>query len=156
MLTSPFGDRISPFTNSADFHAGIDLAAREGTPILATGSGRVVFAGRFPLDRNVRWWRYDVGSEERTPLWGVSTVRASDSDRTVSLNSLAMLTVSADGSEVAGILSGDDLAIRLTKEDTTTFFGFDEVTLTYAPIPEPSATALLGLGGLALLRRRRK
>ena len=57
---------------------------------------------------DVRWWRYDVGSEERTPLWGVSTVRASDSDRIVSLNSLAMLTVSADGSEVAGILSGDD------------------------------------------------
>jgi murein DD-endopeptidase MepM/ murein hydrolase activator NlpD len=58
VLTSPFGDRISPFTNRVDFHSGVDLAAREGTPILATGSGRVVFAGRFPLSRNVRWWRY--------------------------------------------------------------------------------------------------
>jgi murein DD-endopeptidase MepM/ murein hydrolase activator NlpD len=58
VLTSPFGERISPFTNSVDFHSGIDLAAREGTPVLATGSGRVVFAGRFPLNRNVRWWRY--------------------------------------------------------------------------------------------------
>jgi murein DD-endopeptidase MepM/ murein hydrolase activator NlpD len=58
VLTSPFGDRISPFTNKVDFHSGLDLAAREGTPVLATGSGRVVFAGRFPLSRNVRWWRY--------------------------------------------------------------------------------------------------
>jgi murein DD-endopeptidase MepM/ murein hydrolase activator NlpD len=58
VLTSPFGDRISPFTNKVDFHSGVDLASREGTPILATGSGRVVFAGRFPLSRNVRWWRY--------------------------------------------------------------------------------------------------
>ncbi len=58
VLTSPFGDRISPFTNSVDVHSGIDLAAREGTPVFATGNGRVVFAGRFPLSRNVRWWRY--------------------------------------------------------------------------------------------------
>jgi murein DD-endopeptidase MepM/ murein hydrolase activator NlpD len=58
VLTSPFGDRVSPFTNASDFHAGIDLAAREGTPVVASGAGRVVFAGRFPLRRNVRWWRY--------------------------------------------------------------------------------------------------
>lgn len=58
VLTSPFGERVSPFTNGPDFHSGIDLAAREGTPVLATGSSRVVFAGRFPLSRNVRWWRY--------------------------------------------------------------------------------------------------
>jgi len=58
VLTSPFGNRTSPFTNTVDFHAGIDLAAREGAPVLATGDGRVVFAGRFPLRRNVRWWRY--------------------------------------------------------------------------------------------------
>ncbi len=58
VLTSPFGERISPFTNARDFHTGLDLAARMGTPVLAAGNGRVVFAGRFPLRRNVRWWRY--------------------------------------------------------------------------------------------------
>ncbi len=58
VLTSPFGERISPFTNGRDFHSGLDLAAREGTPVMATGDGRVVFAGRYPLRRNVRWWRY--------------------------------------------------------------------------------------------------
>ncbi len=58
VLTSPFGNRTSPFTNTIDFHSGLDLAAREGTPVLAAGGGRVVFAGRYPLRRNVRWWRY--------------------------------------------------------------------------------------------------
>jgi murein DD-endopeptidase MepM/ murein hydrolase activator NlpD len=58
VLTSPFGNRTSPFTNTVDFHSGLDLAAREGTPVLASGGGRVVFAGRYPLRRNVRWWRY--------------------------------------------------------------------------------------------------
>lgn len=58
VLTSPFGNRISPFTNSVDFHSGLDLAAHEGTPVLSSGGGRVVFAGRYPLRRNVGWWRY--------------------------------------------------------------------------------------------------
>jgi murein DD-endopeptidase MepM/ murein hydrolase activator NlpD len=58
VLTSPYGERISPFTNTPHFHSGIDLAAREGTKVMAAGDGRVVFAGRFPLRRNVRWWRY--------------------------------------------------------------------------------------------------
>ncbi|MCD4747978.1 MAG: M23 family metallopeptidase [Thermoanaerobaculales bacterium] len=58
VLTSPFGERISPFTNTRDFHTGLDLAAREGTDVFAPGEARVVFAGRFPLRRNIRWWRY--------------------------------------------------------------------------------------------------
>jgi murein DD-endopeptidase MepM/ murein hydrolase activator NlpD len=58
VLTSPFGTRISPFTNTVDFHSGLDLAAIEGTPVMASGGGRVVFADRYPLRRNVRWWRY--------------------------------------------------------------------------------------------------
>ena len=41
VLTSPFGNRTSPFTNTVDFHSGLDLAAREGTPILAAGGGRL-------------------------------------------------------------------------------------------------------------------
>ncbi len=58
VLTSPFGERTSPFTNTRDFHAGLDLAAREGTPVMAAGNGHVIFAGRFPLRRNARWWRF--------------------------------------------------------------------------------------------------
>ena len=57
VLTSPFGSRRSPFTGQGDFHAGIDLAARAGVPVIAPADGRVEFEGRFPLARHVRWWR---------------------------------------------------------------------------------------------------
>ena len=58
VLTSPFGERISPFTEAREGHAGIDLAALPGTPIHATGDGVVVFAGRFPQRQSAAWWRY--------------------------------------------------------------------------------------------------
>ena len=58
VLTSPFGGRISPFTRTADFHKGLDLAAPTGTPILASGDGVVTFAGRYPMSQNVAWWRF--------------------------------------------------------------------------------------------------
>jgi murein DD-endopeptidase MepM/ murein hydrolase activator NlpD len=58
VLTSPFGNRRSPFTKAMDFHAGIDLAAPRGTPVFAPAEGLVVFAGRYPLKRSVTWWRY--------------------------------------------------------------------------------------------------
>jgi murein DD-endopeptidase MepM/ murein hydrolase activator NlpD len=58
VLTSPFGYRRSPFTKARDFHAGIDLAAPVGTPVVAPADGVVVFAGRYPLRRSVGWWRY--------------------------------------------------------------------------------------------------
>lgn len=58
VLTSPFGQRRSPFTKEVDFHAGIDLAAPEGSPIYAPADGFVTFAGRYDLKRSVGWWRY--------------------------------------------------------------------------------------------------
>ena len=57
-LTSPFGNRRSPFTKAIDFHAGIDLAAPIGKPIHAPADGVVVFAGRYPHRQSVAWWRY--------------------------------------------------------------------------------------------------
>ncbi len=45
-LSSSFGHRISPFTNRREFHAGIDIVAREGTPIFAPADGVVVRVGR--------------------------------------------------------------------------------------------------------------
>ena len=41
-------------------------------------------------------------------------------------------------------------------EDDTAGGAAPKLTVTHSVIPEPSAAALLGLGGLALLRRRRK
>ncbi len=53
-LTSRFGDRISPFTGLRQFHAGIDIAGRRGTDVIASARGRIKFAGkRGPLGNTV-------------------------------------------------------------------------------------------------------
>ena len=53
-LTSRFGPRISPFTGRRHRHAGIDIAARNGTPITAPARGRVVsISTRGPLGNSV-------------------------------------------------------------------------------------------------------
>ncbi len=58
VLTSTFGERVSPYTGSVDFHAGVDLAAHEGTAVVATGAARVVLAGAVPGRGAQGWWRY--------------------------------------------------------------------------------------------------
>lgn len=46
VLTSPFGYRWGVF------HKGLDVAAKPGTPVLACGSGKVIFTGRRKRFRN--------------------------------------------------------------------------------------------------------
>ena len=43
-ITSKFGWRKDPFTGEKQFHNGIDIAAKEGTPIMASLSGKVLFS----------------------------------------------------------------------------------------------------------------
>ncbi len=45
-ISSRYGRRHSPWTGKAEFHAGIDIANRRGTPVHASGDGTVKFAGR--------------------------------------------------------------------------------------------------------------
>ncbi|MDQ6640149.1 MAG: M23 family metallopeptidase [Pseudomonadota bacterium] len=44
-LTSTFGNRVDPFAHTHAFHAGLDFAARIGTPIAAAAGGVIAFAG---------------------------------------------------------------------------------------------------------------
>lgn len=44
-ITSTFGDRVDPLDGAHHFHSGVDVAAAEGTPILAARDGVVVSAG---------------------------------------------------------------------------------------------------------------
>lgn len=53
-VTSGYGYRTSPFTGRRQFHAGIDVAGRTGTPVVAPARGRVVFVGKKgPLGKTV-------------------------------------------------------------------------------------------------------
>ncbi len=43
-VTSPFGNRISPFSSILKFHEGIDIATQTGMPVLAPADGLVIKA----------------------------------------------------------------------------------------------------------------
>jgi len=45
-LTSGFGYRVSPFTKQREFHKGIDMASRIGTPVISPADGLVVSASK--------------------------------------------------------------------------------------------------------------
>ena len=44
-VNSEFGNRVSPWTDKKEFHAGMDIRAERGTPVKAPAGGTVAFAG---------------------------------------------------------------------------------------------------------------
>ena len=74
------------------------------------------------------------------------------------------ISTTADGSTVSATLSlpdlpaGEDVTIWFNNLGDNGYAGSDigNITLNGTAVPEPSTTALLGLGGIALILRRRK
>ena len=64
-MTSTFGYRTSPFTGNREFHRGIDIAGRAGTPIVATADGVVQFAGKRRAFGNSVILRHGYGVETK-------------------------------------------------------------------------------------------
>lgn len=47
-ISSDYGNRIAPFTGLHENHDGLDIPAQLGSPILAAGKGKVIFAAYAP------------------------------------------------------------------------------------------------------------
>ncbi|MFZ7126332.1 MAG: peptidoglycan DD-metalloendopeptidase family protein [Desulfobacterales bacterium] len=52
-ISSSFGNRTSPFTGRKEFHPALDIANRDGTPIVTSADGVVRFAGKKGLLGNL-------------------------------------------------------------------------------------------------------
>jgi murein DD-endopeptidase MepM/ murein hydrolase activator NlpD len=57
-----FGPRVSPWTGEEEFHLGVDIAAPAGSPVVAPGSGTVVFAGKVRHRRSFAGWFWRLGN----------------------------------------------------------------------------------------------
>lgn len=53
IVTSPFGVRLSPFTDTQVFHEGLDIESPAGTPVRAAAGGKVVRSGYEALYGNL-------------------------------------------------------------------------------------------------------
>ncbi len=66
-ISSGFGWRKGPFTGLREFHRGLDISAKRGTPILAPADGVVISAGK---DRHIGRFLKIKHNEKITTLYG--------------------------------------------------------------------------------------
>lgn len=64
-FSSGFGPRLDPMGGSQGFHAGLDIAAPQGTPVVAAAAGEVIHAGPAGTYGNLVTIRHRDGSETR-------------------------------------------------------------------------------------------
>lgn len=78
-ISSGYGMRSDPFTSKQAFHAGIDIAAAEGTPVKATASGTVVGTGVHK--RLGQYVKIEHGGNLTTQYGHLSKVSVSEGDK---------------------------------------------------------------------------
>ena len=94
-------------------------------------------------------------------LWNLTDGVLLNSETTTVLGSTHINYVPVDVSftyTVTAADDGDTLQLRFVERGNSTARDIyvDNYSVSSAPVPEPTSTALLGLGGLALILRRRK
>lgn len=78
ILTSAFGVRVSPFTDTKVFHQGLDIEVPAGTPVKAAAGGKVVRSGYEALYGNILV--VDHGNGYRTVYAHLSELLAGTGD----------------------------------------------------------------------------
>lgn len=78
-ISSVFGYRVSPFSNSWEFHKGLDISASTGTPVAAPAAGVVSFAGRRSGYGNVIY--IDHGKNTETVYGHLSSILVREGDK---------------------------------------------------------------------------
>ncbi len=80
-VSSRFGYRTSPFTGKKEFHRGLDISARHGTPIVAPADGMVASAGKDYGYGNVLTVQHGYGLKTRYAHLSKILVRKGESIR---------------------------------------------------------------------------
>ncbi len=76
--SSRFGTRVDPVHGTRTMHQGLDIAAREGTPVVAALAGTVERAGSAGTYGNLVVLRHDDGSETRYAHLSAISVRVGE------------------------------------------------------------------------------
>ena len=134
-----------------DLYDGTTMVARIG---LGSGSGGRGTVNGYTADGGTDW-------ADGSLLWAKDSIWGTDSQ------ALVTLTLGASDFTVGNSVAGADVtgnayvnaattfdSIVFTATDSKAGWGVDNISIT--AVPEPSSAALLGLGGLALILRRRK
>ena len=133
--------------------SGIQVASAQGTNVLGNLSGASTLNVQFTVDID---WSIDGASAivlrgGGNPINGASTINFLDSASTLTFTSE---TVAAFTAEHLGKIKVNGAAAVIGTNINVVSDGGSGSIVT--AIPEPSSAALLGLGGLALILRRRK
>jgi len=147
------GDNKFEFDDSGDSPAGAPFTAtqkqgfvqRDGSADTVHIAFTGLAPGNYTLDAAA-----GADTDSRWPIWSTTT-GASVTDLTGTANGTAV--IQAAWSFTVTSEAGDQITINAASAGETSRGKVAAMTLTY--IPEPATIMLLGLGGLALLRRKR-